>query len=114
MTAQIPGQLAILFALACNVIAGLAFFMVARGNRSFERLASLGYHLFTLCTGAAVVWLYYLFFSHNYAFKYVYEYCDRSQPLEYIISGFWGGQEGTYLLWLFLNALFGYIIITRG
>lgn len=114
MTAQIPGQLAILFALACNVIAGLAFFMVARGNRSFERLASLGYHLFTLCTGAAVVWLYYLFFSHNYAFKYVYEYCDRSQPLAYIISGFWGGQEGTYLLWLFLNALFGYIIITRG
>ncbi|MBK7141526.1 MAG: cytochrome c biogenesis protein CcsA [bacterium] len=114
MTAQIPGQLAILFALACNVVAGLAFFMVARGQRSYERLASLGYHLFAIFTGVAVVWLYYLFFSHNYAFKYVYEYCDRSQPLEYIISGFWGGQEGTYLLWLFMNALFGYIIITRG
>ncbi len=114
MTAHIPGQLAILFALACNVVAGLAFFMVARGQRSFERLASLTYNLFTLFCGVAVVWLYYLFFSHNYAFKYVYEYNERAQPLMYVISGFWGGQEGTYLLWLFLNALFGYIIIKRG
>jgi cytochrome c-type biogenesis protein CcmF len=114
MTAHIPGQLSILFALACNVVAGLAFFMVARGNRSYERLASLGYNLFTVFTGAAVVYLYYLFFSHNYAFKYVYEYSERAQPFFYIVSGFWGGQEGTYLLWLFFNALFGYLIITRG
>ncbi len=114
MTAHIPGQLSIWFALACNIVAGLAFFMVARGNRSYERLASLGYNLFASFTGVAVAYLYFLFFSHNYAFKYVYEYSERAQPLLYIISGFWGGQEGTYLLWLFFNALFGYLIITRG
>lgn len=114
MTAHIPGQLSIWFALACNIVAGVAFFMVARGNRSYERLASLGYNLFAVFTGLAVAYLYFLFFSHNYAFKYVYEYSERAQPLLYIISGFWGGQEGTYLLWLFFNALFGYLIITRG
>ncbi len=111
---QAPGALLIWFALAANIIAGFAFAFVARGKAELEPLGRRAYHLFALSTVLASVWLYILFFTHNYAFSYVYGYSERSQPLFYIISAFWGGQEGTYLLWLLFNALFGYLILKKG
>ncbi len=111
---EVPGELFIWLALVFNLLAGLAFFLVAKGNESFSNLAHRAYHLFTGFALAAGAYLYYLFFSHNYAFKYVFEYNERSQPFIYILSGFWGGQEGTYLLWLIMNALCGYLIIKWG
>jgi cytochrome c-type biogenesis protein CcmF len=114
MGSDIPGGLALWFALFLNILYGFAFFQTARGERSYERLAKLSYHLFTVFSAVALAYLFYLFFSHNYAFKYVYEYNERSQPFLYILSGLWGGQEGTYLLWLFFSALCGYLIFLRG
>ena len=64
-------------------------------------------------TTLAVGYLYILFYTHNFSIKYVAEYSNRAQPSLYILSAFWGGQEGTYLLWLFFNVLFGYIIIKK-
>ncbi|MEW6050969.1 MAG: cytochrome c biogenesis protein CcsA [Candidatus Zixiibacteriota bacterium] len=114
MTAQIPGELLIFGAFAVNLVAGFAFLRATRGDASYARLANRAYALFTVLVGLAVAYLYFLFYSHNYAFKYVFEYSARDQSNFYILSAFWGGQEGTYLLWLFFNALFGFIIIRKG
>jgi len=113
MEYQIPGDLLILFALAMNIIVGVSYFLATRGKSSLQSLGYKSYNLFTVFTALAVIYLFYLFFSHNYAFKYIYEYSERSQPFLYILSAFWGGQEGTYLLWLFFSAIFGYIIIEK-
>ncbi len=114
MEYNVPGDLLVLAALAFNVAAGLAFFRVARGNDSCHRWALRSYNLFTLTVTLAAVYLWYLFFSHNYAVRYVYEYSERSLPFSYLLSAFWGGQEGTYLLWLLLNAWCGYLVIRWG
>ena len=110
---QAPGELLIWLALTFNIIAAVAFAMRASGNNSFEPLARRAYNLFTISVAGAAVWLYVLFFTHNYAFKYVFEYSERSQSFLYILSGFWGGQEGTYLLWLLFNAVFGYLLLKK-
>jgi cytochrome c-type biogenesis protein CcmF len=114
MAPNLPGDLLIFLAFGFNIVAGVAYLLSARGRQSFDNLARTSYHLFTILIGLAVAYLFFLFFSHNYAIKYVYEYSERAQSNFYILSAFWGGQEGTYLLWLFFNALFGYIVIKRG
>ncbi|MCD4751280.1 MAG: cytochrome c biogenesis protein CcsA, partial [Thermoanaerobaculales bacterium] len=38
---------------------------------------------------------------------YVYAYSDNSLPMEYLISSFWGGQEGSFLLWTLCGVLLG-------
>lgn len=114
MSLQAFGELLILAALALNVVSGVSFWQVGRGNRALESLARTSYNLFAVAAVLASALLYYLFFTHNYAFKYVYEYSQKSQSFFYVLSAFWGGQEGTYLLWLLLMALFGFIIIRRG
>ena len=110
---QIPGELLIWFALATNVVAGVGFYLAATGRKQYESLAVRSYNAFTAFVILASAFLYYLFFSDNFAFKYVYEYSSRDQSFFYTLSSFWGGQEGTYLLWLLLNALFGYVIIRK-
>ena len=114
MGPEVPGQLTIWLALAMNLLSGVAFLLVARGRENFKSLGTYAYYAFLFFTTLAVADLFYLFFSHNYAFKYVYEYSQRAQAPFYILSAFWGGQEGTYLLWLFLCGLWGLVILRRG
>jgi cytochrome c-type biogenesis protein CcmF len=114
MAYNLPGDLFLLLALVFSVISGVSYFLVARGKDSYEKLALKSYNYFTFFTILAFAYLYFLFFSHNYAIKYVHDYSDNSLSFFYTLSAFWGGQEGTYLLWLFLSALFGYVIIRRG
>ncbi len=37
---------------------------------------------------------------HDFTFAYVAEHTSRDLPLPYTLSAFWGGQEGSLLLWL--------------
>jgi cytochrome c-type biogenesis protein CcmF len=114
MGSDVPGQLLLWYAFAANLVAGFAFFKTARGDRSYRGLALKSYHLLCFSTILAVAYLFYLFFSHDFTIKYVFEYSDRSLPFFYLLSAFWAGQEGTYLLWFLLSALFGYVIIRKG
>ena len=111
---DIPGQLLIWYAFVVNLVTGFAFFRTARGNNSYRNLAHKSYHLFSCAAFLAVAYLFYLFFNHDFSVKYIFEYSDRSLPFFYLLSAFWAGQEGTYLLWLFFSALFGYVIVNKG
>jgi cytochrome c-type biogenesis protein CcmF len=37
---------------------------------------------------------------HDFSFSYVAEHTSRELPLGYTLTAFWGGQEGSLLLWL--------------
>ena len=37
---------------------------------------------------------------HDFSFVYVAEHTSRELPTGYTVSAFWGGQEGSLLLWL--------------
>ena len=51
--------------------------------------------------------------SGDFRFDYVLSYTSRDLPPVYLISAFWAGQEGTYLLWALLAALIGYFLSRR-
>ena len=60
--------------------------------------------------GVALV-LYYLIFNHYFEYSYVWEYSSKSLPVKYIISCFWAGQEGSFLIWAISQAIIGVILI---
>jgi hypothetical protein len=62
---QTPGELLIILALALNFLAGLAFWLVARGKTQWLSLARRAYHVFVGFTVLASAYLYYLFFIRN-------------------------------------------------
>ncbi len=51
--------------------------------------------------------LLYLLVTHQFQYAYVYQYSSRDLPLDYLLSTFWAGQEGSFFLWMLLTAYVG-------
>ena len=51
--------------------------------------------------------LVYLILTHQFNYYYVYNYTSSDLQLKYLISAYWGGQEGSFMLWILLSALVG-------
>ncbi|HEY9196625.1 MAG TPA: cytochrome C biogenesis protein, partial [Mucilaginibacter sp.] len=57
--------------------------------------------------------LFYIIYNHYFEYHYSWAYTSRSLPVYYILSAFWNGQEGGFLLWLFWQAVLGIFLIFR-
>ncbi|MFH2036523.1 MAG: cytochrome c biogenesis protein CcsA [Candidatus Zixiibacteriota bacterium] len=95
------------------LISGFSFLATALGKKNLFQLAKNAFFVQMALVIIAVAYLWYLFFSHDYSIKYVYEYSSNDLPFFYLVSSLWAGQDGTYLLWLFFSSIFGLIIIRR-
>ena len=100
----IIGELSLLVALVASGVSGAAFFWSARssGGESSRRWRPVARGAWYAMGAALVVasgLLFWMLLTHQYEYAYVYKNTSNSQPLKYLISAFWGGQEGSLLLW---------------
>ena len=57
--------------------------------------------------------LFHLLFNHYFEFNYVWKHSNRTMPMRYILSCFWEGQEGSFLLWIVWHNVLSWIIIWK-
>jgi cytochrome c-type biogenesis protein CcmF len=103
-----PGSILLWAATLLGAFSTVAFGLAIRKNE--ETWLERGRQAFILMTVAVVLascLLMYLFVSHDYRLAYVWSYSDSSLPMHFLISSFWAGQEGSFLLWIFCGVLFG-------
>jgi cytochrome c-type biogenesis protein CcmF len=86
-------------ALYAAVVGGFAAFTRRRALALSARNAIVAC-FFAACAAAAV--LLAAFVQRDFSFAYVAKTSSRDLPFPYSISSFWGGQEGSLLLWLVL------------
>jgi cytochrome c-type biogenesis protein CcmF len=102
------GRAALVVTLGLSVYALIAGAAAARLRR--RRLAHSAQNALVaaFCTTlvAAAVLLAALL-RHDFSFTYVARTTSEALPTEYTISAFWGGQEGSLLLWLLVLTGFG-------
>ncbi len=58
-------------------------------------------------TAVAAIVLAVALLRHDFSFAYVADHTSRSLPWAYTLSAFWGGQEGSLLLWLLILTAYG-------
>lgn len=92
-----------LFAAASTV----GFALHIAGLEKWRSIARQCYWLMAGAIVTASAILMYLLITHDYRLHYVWAYSDNMLPLKYVISSFWGGQEGSFMLWLFWGVLLG-------
>jgi cytochrome c-type biogenesis protein CcmF len=107
-----PGYLLLIFTTLATASAMAAY---APGVRKGEgtpwlRAARLSVYATALGLIATAGTLWYHILSHHYQYSYVYRYTSSDMPLRYIITAFWGGQEGTFLLWALYGGLLAVFI----
>jgi len=102
-----PGVVALWVAFAALI--GSTFFYVQsiRGRDGARTLARQTYALATFAVVMASAVLLFLIVTHDFRVHYVFSYSDVSLPFSYLVSTFWAGQEGSFLLWLLAGLLLG-------
>jgi cytochrome c-type biogenesis protein CcmF len=91
-----------------SLLAAIVYFLSAR--KEDNRLYVLGNTLFALKTvfiTVASVILVFLLVQHQFQYYYVFNYSSIDMPLKYLISAFYGGQEGSFMLWIAISGFIG-------
>jgi len=70
-------------------------------------------HAATALLGVAVFVLAGAFLSHRFEIRYVAQHSSLALPPYLRLSAVWAGQEGSLLLWSFLQALFAVLAVER-
>ncbi len=51
--------------------------------------------------------LLYLILTHRFDYYYVFNYTSSDLELKYLVAAFWGGQEGSFMLWILFSFIIG-------
>ena len=71
----------------------------------------VGFYVHAIAVGGIIVTLFTIISGHYFEYYYAFNYSDRNLPTHYLISTFWNGQEGSFLLWMFWQAVLGIVLI---
>lgn len=109
---MVIGKILIGLAFVTAIISALGYgFYYRKQDEAKLNLASKSYYILFASLLLASGLLMSQLLTHNYQLNYVYSYSSNSLSIFYLISTFWAGQEGTFLLWLLLGVTFGLFLI---
>ncbi|MFY8024329.1 MAG: cytochrome c biogenesis protein CcsA [Sediminibacterium sp.] len=117
----LPGQIGHFFAilsLVASLLATFAFFSASKAKLVEEKrpwliLARWAFLVETISILVLFGCLYYIISNHLFEYKYAYTHSDLSLQFEYLLSCFWEGQEGSFMLWSFWHCVLGWILIWK-
>ena len=117
----LPGQFGYFFTLLSLVASLVASFAFAKAffsnnieeEKSWNKLAKIAFGVEAITVLASFIILTYVISNHLFEYKYAYSHSDKSLPFEYLLSCFWEGQEGSFLLWSFWHCVLGIIIMYK-
>ena len=91
----------------------LVLYIVSLRSGSLTRGARVCWYVqcVVLAVAAAVLWRAIL--GHDYAYEYVVGYTSNDLGFWYLLSAFWAGQEGSFLLWAILTGAIGLFLSWR-
>lgn len=82
-----------------------------RGDPRLKTSAIYGVYVIFGLLSVASLTLVALFVTDDYSVKYVHHYSDRSMPLFYKATAFWGGQDGSLLFWVWVMSIWSAVAV---
>jgi cytochrome c-type biogenesis protein CcmF len=71
----------------------------------------IAFYIHSAAVLGIVAVLYTIIQQHYFEYHYAYSHSSLHLPSQYMISCFWEGQEGSFLLWMFWQAVLGLVLI---
>jgi cytochrome c-type biogenesis protein CcmF len=71
----------------------------------------LSFYVHAIAVFGICVSLFIIIANHYFEYHYAYSYSDKKLQKHYLLSTFWNGQEGSFLLWMFWHAVLGIVLI---
>ncbi len=82
-------------------------------KKSWFKLGNISFIIHGLSVFGIVASLFTIIYTHDYRFHYAWSHSSNHLAAEYMISCFWEGQEGSFLLWIFWHVILGFILLAK-
>ena len=117
----LPGKLGELFTIlsfVAAIVSTLSYFLTTRATDAFQlsawkKLARNAFLIHSISVAGIFSTLFYIIFNHYFEYNYAWAHSSQALPFKYLLSCFWEGQEGSFLLWTIWNCVLGYVVIIR-
>jgi len=109
------GDILIWSALCALFVSSAGYLVLCRTkeHKAARMAARIGFVSFATFMTIASIYLLLLILNHDFTYSYVAQYSSRDLSLEYLISSFWAGQEGSFLLWVLLGSWLGLLLMFK-
>lgn len=78
---------------------------------SWKRFARGAFYVHVAAILGVCATLYTIIYGHHFEYHYAWSHSSKALPWYYMISCFWEGQEGSFMLWMFWQAILGVVLI---
>ncbi len=112
----IPGMFGNFFlalSFSATILATTAYYFSAKDSDdgSWRKIGRTAFRIHSLSVLGIFAVLFYMLLNHLFEYHYVWQHSNTEMPMRYILSCFWEGQEGSFMLWSFWNMVLGNILI---
>lgn len=83
------------------------FYYLSTKDKTYYKTARLSFLIHSFSVFGIAATLFVMLFNHYFEYQYVFQHSNTSMDMKYILSCFWEGQEGSFLLWTFWNVVLG-------
>ena len=112
------GHFFVILSFVASLIGSIAFFLSSKSklitdDTNWYKIAKSSFVLHSASVFGIFIILFYLIFNHRYEYHYVWSHSNNELPFKYLLSCFWEGQEGSFLLWMIWHSVLGIIFVSR-
>lgn len=107
------GNVFVILSFIFALISTISYFFATKENieaASWKRMARISFRLHSFSIFGIVITLFMMLQNHYFEYEYVWHHSSKGMEMKYILSCFWEGQEGSFLLWSFWHVVIGLIL----
>ena len=117
----LPGKLGhffIVLSLVASALAAFAYFKSTVSKNEPDKIYWKKLARFSFIADAVSIFaifgiLFFIIYNHLFEYKYAWQHSSLSLEFKYLLSCFWEGQEGSFLLWAAWHAILGFVLIFK-
>jgi cytochrome c-type biogenesis protein CcmF len=109
------GHLSTLIAFVSALVTAFAYSQYFKANEldkpSWRRFSRVSFYVHAVATLMIAGSLFEIIYHQRYEYFYAFSHSSKALPVHYMISSFWEGQEGAFILWAFWNVVLGLFLV---
>lgn len=105
------GKLLLYIIFIFSIFTIVSYYLHYRKKIKSISVPRVAFHITMIAIFLASSYLLSLILNHQFQYTYVWEYSSRDLSLPLLISSFYAGQEGSFLLWLLFAAIIGLFLL---